>query len=167
MVQVYLEHTSSLGNEWYAKVQLQAILFNLGIVLSVNALPFQVASAPHVSGFLQVQRDFVGEMQHAENWNKPIPVLYAQVFLRRFFAEIKQQICGGSSRKKTKIMSAATASAVAAWLVDQLGMHQAWAVGVAALILMATASAARTAFCEMTTDEFLAALDSNDTHSEG
>jgi hypothetical protein len=163
MIQMYIDTLEKIEmNEWHRRVQIQAVLFNMGIVISINCasfLPYIQTTNELAKLNDAVMHEMVGE--HARLDLKPIPTVYAIVFFRMFLVEIRKLICA-NRRGKGVIFTGATASTVATWILQKFGMLEPFAVGLSALLLIAIGTAARNAFCEITDETFMNALEERD-----
>jgi hypothetical protein len=82
-------------------------------------------------------------------------------FAERFLGSIRNQICKEAAKKgkKTRELSGqAVAAAVATSVTTALGTANPIAIGVSSIVILAIASAAKDAFCQMTDAEVLNAL---------
>jgi len=141
--------------DWYVKIQVHAILFNLGLVISAHCAPFQTWHGSNSDSLFDLNRDVVAALSKAETWRRPLPVTYAIAFLRKFLAEIRGHVCAGDAVKAP----GNAATSVAAWLQRRFGMLEPAAVGGAAMILALIDTAARDSFCTMSEGEFFGRLD--------
>lgn len=161
LIDSFLQSTSNLGQDsWYNKVQSQSLLFNLGLTISINCAYFSFRIGANGSRSLADINDDVVEavrFSPAVLWSTPLPSLYAQVFLRRFFSHIQAIICAN----KGKTVSAGSGPALSTWLAETFGIAPPLAIGMAAVIIATVATAAGDRFCDIGVEDFMRALTSD------
>lgn len=154
--------------EHYRKIQIQAALFNLGIVLSLNSVPYLHIHAKHPEDPFTLSGDVAAILGDRKlRWlRNTMPALYAIAFVRKYFEQLRGTLCNGERRARVESESKFTlqggAAAIAAWIVSEFGIAEPIGIGIATFLVLALMAAAGGAFCQMTKDDLLRALGDGD-----
>jgi hypothetical protein len=154
--------------EHYRKIQVQAALFNLGIVLSLNSVPYLHMHAKHPEDPFTLSGDvatILGDRKF--RWlRNTMPALYAVAFIRKFFEQLRGILCDEERRAKVEGESKFTlqggAAAIAAWIAREFGIAEPIGIGIATFLVLALMAAAGDAFCQLSKDDLLRALGDDD-----
>ncbi len=155
--------TNLSADEWYQKIQIQALMFNLGVVISLNCASMAWLPVNDTKELSKLHSDVFEIMMNRNRypWGISVPTAYAIAFFRRFFENIREKLCFDNENRSKTLAAQSSASALAAWLTHELGFYNPIAVGIAAVCLVTISTAAKKAFCEMSRDDFLKIIDQN------
>lgn len=154
------QNSEKSNAEWYYKVQLQSLLFNMGIILSLHCATRHYLNSQSSDALSKIQSDVMSLLTGRDitSWRRPLPVTYALVFLQTFLRDIRDQICSSSHKSVKLATGGVSATSLANWLTAKIGFHDPFATAMAASLLIFISTSAHGAFCSMTDAEYMEKL---------
>jgi hypothetical protein len=160
----FLQKLSPELQEYHRRMQVQTLLFNLGILLSFVSVPTGLHTSEQLENIKSLNEEVVENCRQegVRAWLRPFPITYAMVFIKKFFGNIKAQICKPDD-KVVKFTAGASVTTLSAWLLQEFGMLHPVAIGISAAIILIVGRAAKETFCSLNENDFLGRITANPT----